>query len=75
MKAFLKTKNGFSRWYEIKERTPIISIPNYSDMDFATPILSYEPLDVNAESQRKDFYREREFLNENDEIVGVYKER
>ena len=75
MKAYLQTKDGFNRWFEIKEASPVISIPEYADVDFATPIMSVSAEEVALSSMRKDFYLQRTFLNEKEEIVGVYKEQ
>lgn len=75
MKAYLQTKEGFTRWFEVEEQAPVISMPEYSDIDFVTPIMSMSAEAVALNSMRKDFYLQRTFVNERDELVGIYKEK
>lgn len=75
MKALLITKDGFRKWFNMKDDVPYITIPQYTDVDFADAIMSVDPSVTEIKTQRKDFYRERTFLNEDEELVGVYKER
>ena len=74
MKALLITKDGFRKWFEIEKDVPYIFIPEYADIDFADAIMSVDPAVTEIKTYRKEFYRERTFLNEDEQLVGIYKE-
>ena len=75
MKALLITKDGFRKWLEVENDAPVIVIPQYADTDFADAIMLVDPVVTEIKTYRKEFYRERTFLNEDEQIVVIYKER